>query len=344
MRDQHFALTSFLVTALVCGCTDSKPKPVDVARGGQLIANASMPSSSRPAADTTSVIRANYVEATSATAVEPPSLLAESSAMHSSGDTGHEDATKNLVGAIDAFKTKLAVISHNMANDQTVAFKRKRVVFEECNFRQVKLPGAQDAFNNYASTGVAIGLGTRVQGTQTIFDQGPIEVTNNPYDLAIDGIGFFQVIDPTTNNFIYTRAGNFAVNSNGILVIGSSNTGRVVQPQISIPVDTVAMVVSAEGNVSIQQFGQTQFSQIGQLQLAKFLNQQGLLQIGENLYQQTLASGEAVFGAPGTDGLGTIHQNALELSNVDLDDELREWQTTERTLKCLQRLVGAPLR
>lgn len=250
------------------------------------------------------------------------------------------DQAQALSQTIKALRTKLAVISHNLANSETHGFKRSRVLFEDGGYRQIRMPGAQDAFNNYASTGIAVGLGTRVQSTQTLFDQGEIEITNEPLDIAISGHGFFQVIDPTTNNFLYTRAGNFAVNSNGLLVIGSSQTGRLVQPQISLPIDEQAVVVSAEGNVSIQQFGQTQFSQIGQLQLAKFLNPAGLLKVGENLYQESLASGAAVFGQPGTNGLGTLQQNALERSNVNLDDELREWRETERTLRSLERLLA----
>ncbi|MGH7194304.1 MAG: flagellar basal-body rod protein FlgG, partial [Candidatus Saccharimonadales bacterium] len=144
---------------------------------------------------------------------------------------------------------------------------------------------------------------------------------------------FPTVIDPTTNNFLYTRAGNFAINSNGLLVIGSSETGRLVQPQISLAITAMSVVVSAEGNFSIQQFGQTQFSQVGQLQLAKFINPAGVLKMGENLYQETLASGAAIFGQPGTNGLGTLRQNALERSNVNLDDEVQEWRETERTLR-----------
>ncbi len=270
----------------------------------------------------------------------PATMLAEQelSNISASPAAGAEE-TQALSQTIKALRTKLAVIAHNLANSQTPGFKRSRVLFEECGYRQIHLPGAQDALNNYAPTGIAVGLGTRVQSTQSLFDQGQFEITNNTLDLAIDGDGFFQVIDPTTNNFLYTRAGNFALNSNGLLVIGSAETGRLVQPQISLPIDVEAVVVSAEGNVSIQQWGQTQLSQIGQLQLAKFINPAGLLKVGENLYQETLASGAAIFGQPGTNGLGTLRQNALERSNVNLDDELREWRETERTLRSLERLL-----
>jgi flagellar basal-body rod protein FlgG len=240
-----------------------------------------------------------------------------------------------------SMEMRLDVIANNLANVNSIAYKRSRANMENLQYRQIKLPGAQDAFNNYAPTGLALGLGSRVQGTQTIYEQGAFDITNNPLDMAIEGDGFFQVIDPTTNNFLYTRAGNFAVNSNGILVVGSSNTGRVLQPQISIPIDTTGIVISAEGNVSIQQFGQTQFSQVGQLQMAKFLNPEGLLSMGENLYQETLTSGAAIFGQPGTNGLGTVQQNSLERSNVDPTTELIDLITTQRAFELNSQAVQA---
>src|SRR3569623_1347629 len=190
---------------------------------------------------------------------------------------------------MQSMQMKMDVIANNLANVHTTGFKLARANMDDLYYQQIKLPGAQDAFNNYAPTGIAIGLGSRVQGTQTIFEQGAFDITNQQLDVAIEGDGFFQVIDPSTNNFLYTRAGDFSINSNGLLVIGSSNTGRLVQPQISIPIDTTGIVISAEGNVSIQQFGQQQFSQVGQLQLAKFMNPEGLLKLGENMYQETLS-------------------------------------------------------
>lgn len=242
---------------------------------------------------------------------------------------------------MSAMDTRMDVIANNLANANSIAFKQSRANFEEQVYRHIKLPGAQDAFNNYAPVGITVGLGTRTQGTQLDFTQGTFNLTNNPLDLAIEGDGFFQVIDPTTNNFLYTRAGNFSVNSNGLLVVGSAQTGRLVQPQISLPITTQGIVVSAEGNVSIQQFGQTQFTQVGQLQLAKFMNPQGLLQMGENLFQETLSSGAAIFGQAGTNGLGTIRQGQLEQSNVDPVNELIDLIQTQRAFELNSQSVQA---
>lgn len=338
------------LAVLVCGCSDARTSSRH--RSKSRIQQVAVPSKAahNVESDATTlqskVFPASHVEVERESPNNAPSLLDEVSTAEAEigGQPAHQEANEVLIEAIKALRTKLAVISHNMANVDTVAFKRSRVTLEDFGYHQVKLPGAQDAFNNYAPLSIAVGHGCRVQSVDMDFSQGTFDITNNPHDVAIEGEGFFQVIDPATNNFLYTRSGNFAVNSNGILVIGSASTGRVVQPQISIPIDTTGIVISAEGNVSIQQFGQTQFSQIGQLQMAKFLNPEGLLKLGENLYQETLASGAAIFGQPGTNGLGTLRQNALERSNVDLDEELLQWQTTERTLKCFERLLGTPTR
>jgi flagellar basal-body rod protein FlgG len=270
--------------------------------------------------------------------------LSDNEAVESLDTKASQEATIVLTEAIKALKTKLAVLSHNMANADTIGFKRSRITLEDCGYHHLTLPGAQDAFNNYAPVSIAVGHGSRVQSVDIDFSQGVLQETGRRLDVAIEGEGFFQLIDPSTNNFVYTRTGNFAINANGVLVIGSASTGRVVQPQISIPIDTTGILISADGNVSIEQFGQTQYSQVGQLQMAKFLNPQGLLKLGENLYQETLASGAAVFGNPGNDGLGTLRQKALERSNVEFDEELLTWQTTRRTLKCLERLLEGSVR
>lgn len=337
----------------LCGCADPRtsPRPRSQARKLRAAAAEAGSQSKQPAASArrTAVVHATHLEpepGDESLTTKTPTLLDDASPAGSCEDmgAGHDEASQVLMEAIKALRTKLTVISHNMANADTVGFKRSRVALEDCGYRRVKLPGAQDAFNNYAATSITVGHGCRVQSVETDFGQGAFDITNNPLDVAIEGDGFFQVIDPATNGFLYTRAGNLAVNANGQLVVGSSNTGRVVQPQISVPIDTTGIVISAEGNVSIQQFGQTQYSQIGQLQLAKFLNSEGLLKLGENLYQETLSSGAAIFGQPGTNGLGTLRQNALERSNVDLDEELLAWKTTERALRSFERLIGAPTR
>src|SRR6187402_818328 len=136
---------------------------------------------------------------------------------------------------MQAMETKLDVVANNLANINTTAFKKARANFEDIFYRQIKLPGAQDAQGNRTPTGIAVGLGTRVQSTQTDFVQGSFATTSNELDVAIEGKGFFIVQDPSTGQNMYTRAGNFSKNADGNLVIGSAQTGRLVQPSINFP-------------------------------------------------------------------------------------------------------------
>jgi flagellar basal-body rod protein FlgG len=340
------SLTLLVAFSLLCGCSEQRTpsRPRSHVRRSPVAAPANslhkeLARSKSPKSDVVQAAHMQGVKDAASLPTEAPLPLDDASADCLVGsDHGQNEASLILVEATKALRTKLAVIGHNLANVETIGFKRSRATLESGSYRRTKLPGAQDAFNNYAPIGIEVGQGCRIQSVEVDFQQGPIRITNRPLDVAIDGDGFFQVINPTTNGFVYTRAGNFAITSNGLLVTGSSNTGRLVQPQISIPIDTTGIVISGEGNVSIQQSGQTQYSQIGQFQLAKFLNPQGLLKLGENLYQETLSSGAAIFGQPGTNGLGTLQQNALECSNVVFDDEVLAWKATQRLLRTIERL------
>lgn len=242
---------------------------------------------------------------------------------------------------MQAMETKLDVIANNLANVNTTAFKRARTNFEDLFYRQIRLPGSQDAQGNYTPDGIAVGLGVRVQSTQTDFGQGAFNTTNNPLDLAIEGRGFFMVQDPSTGQFQYTRAGNFAVNSNGQLVIGSAQTGRLVQPQITFPQDATNIVISPEGLVNYTQPGNTQLQQAGQLQLATFINPEGLLKQGENLFQDTISSGTAQQVNPGQQGAGMLREGTLEMSNVEPVRELVDLITTQRSFELNSQAVQA---
>lgn len=343
-------LFACLAVACFVGCSQAEPERVadsEAAEPRKIVASKAVPINAADApADLGKVVKASHVEpqAPESPAANAPSLL-EGLSTHglSQGPTGGcREASRVLDEGIKALKTKLTVISHNLANAETVGFKSRRVGIESSGYEQVKISGAQDAFNNYAPTSVAVGRGCRVQSIEIDVSQGPLKETDRPLDVAIEGEGFFPVLDPLTNDKLYTRAGNFAVNANGLLVVSSSSTGRLLEPQISIPIDTTEIVISAEGNVAIKQFGQVKLAQVGQIQLAKFMNPQGLLALGENLYQETLASGEAISGQPGLNGLGTLKQNALEQSNVEFDEELLAWETTNRTLQALERLKKTP--
>jgi flagellar basal-body rod protein FlgG len=241
---------------------------------------------------------------------------------------------------MQSLETKLDVIANNLANVNTTGFKRGRANFEDLFYRHYKLPGALDGASNPTATGISVGLGSRVQSTQTDFNQGAFNQTNGQLDVAIEGDGFFPVIDPSQEIF-YTRAGNFSVNANGQIVLGSAMTGRLLEPALNIPPDTVGISISAEGVVEIQQFGNPQLQQIGQIQLAQFINPEGLLKMGENLYRETIASGAAQLANPGQDGVGLLRQGTLELSNVEPVRELIDLITTQRSFELNSQAVQA---
>ncbi len=241
---------------------------------------------------------------------------------------------------MDSLQTKLDVIANNLANVNTTGFKRDRANFEDLFYCREMLPGAQDSSGQLTPVGIEIGLGSRVQSTQTDFEQGAFQLTNRTLDLAIEGPGFLQVLDPS-GEILFTRAGNLAINANGNLTVGSASTGRLVDPAITIPPDATDIVFSADGIVSVRQAGSPSLQQVSQMQLATFQNPQGLLKLGENLYSQTDASGAPLAGNPGTNGIGQIRQNSLEASNVEPVQELIDLITTQRAFELNSQAIQA---
>ena len=237
-----------------------------------------------------------------------------------------------------SMETRLDVIANNLANVQTIGFKKDRANFEDLFYRHEKMPGAPDSAGEFTPTGISIGLGSKVTSVQSDFVQGAFEVTDEELDVAIVGQGFFQVQDPNGDT-VYTRAGKFSKNANGALVMSSANVGRLLQPPITIPVDATNIVISAEGIVSVRQPGSTTMSQIGQIELGQFVNPAGLLKLGENLYSETDSSGTATLGNPGQDGVGTLRQGALEASNVNPVQELIGLITTQRAFELNSKAV-----
>ncbi len=239
-----------------------------------------------------------------------------------------------------AMETKLDVIANNLANLNTTAFKAERANFEDLFYRNYKLPGAVAQDGTLTAVGTMVGLGARVSSTQTNFNQGAFATTNNQLDLAISGDGFFPVTD-TNGQTVYTRAGNFSINANGSVVLGSADAGRLLDPPISIPPDATDIVISADGVVSVRQVNQNQLSQVGTIQLANFINPEGLLKLGENLYQESDASGPATVGNPNQNGTGVVRQGALEMSNVEPVRELIDLITTQRAFELNSQAVQA---
>ncbi|REJ66879.1 MAG: flagellar basal-body rod protein FlgG [Planctomycetota bacterium] len=241
---------------------------------------------------------------------------------------------------MDSLQTKLDVLANNLANVNTVGFKKARANFEDLFYRQVRLPGVDDQSGGGPTpTGIAVGLGSRVSSTQTDFQQGAFQTTGNQLDVAIEGDGFFQV--SYDNNLYYTRAGNFSINANGQLVMGSANSGRLLEPQINIPPEATDISIGDTGVVQVRLPGTTTLQQVGQLQIARFLNPEGLLKRGDNLFEETDASGQLVLGNPGQDGAGLLRQSALEASNVEPVQELIDLITTQRAFELNSQTVQA---
>jgi len=241
---------------------------------------------------------------------------------------------------MEAMETKLDVVANNLANVNTTAFKKGRANFEDLFYRQEALPGAKDQQGGITATGTAVGLGTNVTSTQTDFRQGAFLDTGNPLDMAIEGRGFFQVID-TDGQTIYTRAGNFSKNAQGQLVMGSASVGRLLEPTITIPDDATAISISADGVVQAKLAGQNTPQQLGQLELAMFVNPEGMLKMGENLYAETEASGSPQTSTPGQQGAGLLRSGMLEASNVNPVNELIDLITTQRSFELNSQAVQA---
>jgi flagellar basal-body rod protein FlgG len=241
---------------------------------------------------------------------------------------------------MNSLETKLDVIANNMANINTTGFKRDRANFEDLMYRNYKLPGTLDAANNPTPTGVKVGLGARVQSVQSEFRQGAMQQTGKPLDVAIEGNGFFEVND-VSGTIVYTRAGNFSINAAGQLVIGSAQTGRVLTAGITVPPDATNVSINSNGQVMVQQPGSQNLNAVGQLNISTFINPEGLLKLGENLYVNTDASGQALSNIPGVNGAGMLRSGSLEASNVEPVQELIDLITTQRAFELNSQIVQA---
>jgi flagellar basal-body rod protein FlgG len=238
-------------------------------------------------------------------------------------------------------ESNLDTIANNLANANTTAFKRTRVNFEDLFYQYQKLPGTVDSNGLPSSIGIQYGLGARVAGTEVDQTQGTFTQTGGQLDLAISGSGFFQVQDAQTGKTLYTRAGSFSVNANGQIVLASADLGRPLQPALSIPPGATQITISGDGVVSVLEPPNTNPTSIGNIQTATFINPQGLIQLGQNLFQQSDASGSPQAGAPGQEARGLLQQGYLEASNVDANNERVGLINTQRTYELNSQVVQA---
>ncbi|HEV2270749.1 MAG TPA: flagellar basal-body rod protein FlgG [Steroidobacteraceae bacterium] len=237
---------------------------------------------------------------------------------------------------LDAQQTEMAVISNNLANVNTTGFKEDRAVFEDLLYQNQTQVGADTSQTTQSPSGMSIGTGTQVVATEKDYSQGTPTQTGNPLDLAISGQGFFQIQMPDGTT-AYTRDGTFQTNAQGQLVTAS---GYLVQPGITVPQGAQSVTIGSDGTVSVTLAGQSAPTQIGQIQLANFINPPGLQPIGQNLLQQSASSGSPQTGSPGTNGAGTLSQGALESSNVNVVEELVNMIQTQRAYEMNSKAIN----
>ena len=235
-----------------------------------------------------------------------------------------------------AQQLNVEVISHNIANMNTTAYTRRRAEFQDLLYQNLRRVGSESSdTGTIVPAGVQIGLGVKTAAVYRITEQGNLTLTENTFDLAINGNGYFQVQLPN-GDIAYSRAGSFQLSANGELVTAD---GFIVEPAITIPTDALDVSVNASGQVLAQQDGQVAPANVGQLDLAIFSNEAGLLAIGDNLFLETPASGTPTTGTPGSTGIGTIQQGFLETSNVNVVEEISNLITAQRAYEMNSKVI-----
>jgi flagellar basal-body rod protein FlgG len=236
---------------------------------------------------------------------------------------------------LDAQQTRMTVTAHNLANVSTTGFKKGRAAFEDLLYQTLRQPGAQSTQQTQVPSGLQLGTGVRPVATARIFTTGNLQNTGNPLDLAVNGNGFFQVTLPD-GSVSYTRDGAFQLDNQGQVV---TSNGYPLQPTITIPPNAVSITIGSDGTVSVLAAGATAPTQVGQIQLANFINPAGLQARGENLFLETAASGTAQTNVPGTNGLGSLNQGFVETSNVNVTEELVNLITAQRAFEINSRSI-----
>lgn len=237
---------------------------------------------------------------------------------------------------LDAQQTQLDVISNNLANVSTTGFKKARAVFEDLLYQIIRQPGAQSSQQTQLPSGFQLGVGVRPVATERIFTQGSLQQTQNALDVAISGKGFFQIQLPDGST-AFTRDGSFQVDSQGNIVTAS---GYSLLPNMQVPQDAMLISIARDGVVSATLPGNPNtITQLGQIQLATFINPAGLQSQGENLFIETAASGPAQVNNPETNGLGSLNQSFIETSNVNVAEELVNMIVAQRAYELNSRAI-----
>jgi len=233
-------------------------------------------------------------------------------------------------------------ISNNLANVNTTGYKKARAEFQDLLYQTVNLAGTNSSTSTSLPAGVQLGHGARLQSISHEYTTGNFRATGGRFDLAIEGDGFFSVT-MGDGSLAYTRDGSFNIDQNGNMV---SSSGYTLNPQITIPQDVKSVTIAQDGTVSIMQAGASAPTQVGQITLVHFINPGGLNLLGNNTVQPTTASGDPIEGNPGQDGLGTIRQGFLEVSNVDVAEEMvnmiigqRAYEANSKTIQTVDQML-----
>lgn len=237
---------------------------------------------------------------------------------------------------VDAQNTRLAVIANNLANINTNGFKADRAIFQDLFYQNIRQPGAQANQVNTLPSGLQLGTGVQLVATQKLFTDGNYQNTGAPLDVAINGRGFFQVLLPD-GTLAYTRDGIFQLDENGQLM---TSGGYTLEPGIQIPDNSQGIFISRDGIVSVKLPNDPTPNQVGNIQLADFINPAGMQPIGENLFLETQSSGAPIIDDPANNGLGTLRQGMLETSNVNAVEELVNMIEAQRAYEMNTRAIS----
>lgn len=244
---------------------------------------------------------------------------------------------------MSAQQLNVDTIANNLANVNTPGYKKNRMEFQDLLYQTVRPAGTETLGDTQSPTELQVGCGTRPVATSKMYSQGDITETGNPLDLAIQGDGFYQIRMPDGRE-AFTRDGSFKISADGQIV---NSDGFILEPEISIPLDTTSITVSRDGRVSAFVSGLNEPQEIGQIELVKFVNPGGLKNLGHNLYQRTTASGEYTIGNPATEGFGTVEQFYLEASNVDVVEEMvgmivaqRAYEVNSKVIRTADDMMG----
>ncbi|MFZ5704678.1 MAG: flagellar basal-body rod protein FlgG [Pseudomonadota bacterium] len=236
---------------------------------------------------------------------------------------------------LDAQNMRMQVIANNLANVNTTGFKRDRASFETLAYQAMTAPGAASSESTRFATGTNLGSGVQINGTAKVDTQGSLQTTDNALDLAVEGSGFFQIQLPD-GRIGYTRDGSFHLSAEGTMV---NSDGYQVLPQIQIPDGAANITIAANGAVSVTLQGQTEASQVGTIEIARFTNPAGLQAEGNNVLTETSASGQPQVGPGAIDGRGSVRQGALESSNVNIVQELVDMIETQRAYEVNSKMI-----